>query len=142
MIKLNRLCTMSRSARAAATACATPVFNPCSVPNSKKATPTCRSMRIVRAGLRRMPDQMSGRNFMKLRGQTHITVANSDLEACGRRIATLSKEADESWHTIGTLAGAERQQVPREGARLRQHLSAEAALENEKPLTHHAGRLT
>ena len=65
MMRLRRLCTMSRSARAASTACCTPVFRPCSTPKSAKATLTWRKMRMVRPGLRQMPDQMSGRNFMR-----------------------------------------------------------------------------
>src|ERR1700704_731932 len=64
MMRLRRLCTMSRSARAASTACCTPVFRPCSTPKSANATLTWRKMRMVRPGLRQMPDQMRGRNFI------------------------------------------------------------------------------
>src|ERR1700730_17291509 len=45
--------------------CSTPVFRPWSTPNSANATQTCRKIRTERPGLRQMPDQMSGRNFMR-----------------------------------------------------------------------------
>src|SRR6185437_15669118 len=56
--------TNSKSARTLEMASATPVFRPCRTPKSAKATLTCKRISPARTGLRRMPDQMRGRNFI------------------------------------------------------------------------------
>jgi hypothetical protein len=57
-------CTSSKSALTFVITFSTPVFIPCNIPNSPKATATCKKIKTVRPGLRQIPAHMSGKYFI------------------------------------------------------------------------------